>query len=183
MVMETMHKAEAEIEAERAVADAVERYAPVPYVVVDYLTFAKLAALPVKVFVEVLETWRARTKQAVGYRFDNSNARFSDIYGREFAFQVYAQGDDGEGMLHVWDAAGKRSVGSYRLPADAEERMHAAGQAVRDADLFSAGHFVCAGCQHWKTQNERGGTLYAGQYCKPCASTPEFARNKEVEGL
>lgn len=148
-----------------------------PVIVLDATQFQALAKLTSAEIIEFLEVSRKRSKAAVNYFWDNTHFRFADAGGlKEYTFTVM------HGMLSVWEVATGLSVGNYMFSdEDPQSRVAAFAKAVTEATRYGDGEFHC-GCGQWFSKAEIGGRIYAGASCKTCANTPEFRREKALEG-
>lgn len=152
-----------------------------PIVSLNYLDFLRHADHPVADLVKEMERIRVAVKKATGYYWDNAHWRVSDIYGREYSFQVYNR-PNGCGVITLWDYTGHNAICEFALTADKAQRYEAFKTALKAAERWSNGEYQCAGCNQW-FKKPCAGTIYAGQYCPTCADTDTYRRDKADEGI
>jgi hypothetical protein len=94
-------------------------------------------------------------REQLGLYWDNSNMRFSNIYGEEFCVSVY-------GQIHVWNHTGSTSVGHYPVTKAGVKQM------LTDAEEWTSGGMTCSGCGEKMKRSEVAGHFFAGAYCARC---------------
>lgn len=144
-----------------------------PYIVVDYMTFQRGMMGNLDEFIKNLEEAGKAVKVAVDHRWGNSNTRFSNIYGTEFAFilskHTYMTNKETWYNLFVWDSLGRTSIFSGTVPENSSERRDFVKKVLDYSKKFTTGQINCSDCGKPINYHEVSGNRYfAGIYCDDC---------------
>lgn len=138
-----------------------------PKIVFHYTEFQKFLATP-EYFAQELENLKKYIDDVTGYHWGNGYFRFSNIYGDEFAFQIYPMKfKPGSVDLSVWDAMGGTAIAhALIVPGDPTNEI---GRVIKTSEEFTQGIIHCSGCQkpieYAQVKKQR---YFAGIYCDEC---------------
>lgn len=130
-----------------------------PVTVFDYMTFREMCKNyeGLEKDLNLLHNHQMKVNK---YRWGNTHFRFSNIFGDEFAFQIYGS------TLHVWNAYGHVSLGHWDLSNNPNKAVN---EILETSEHWTRGEVRCSDCGNWMNYQENNKQHYfAGVYCLSC---------------
>jgi len=141
----------------------------VPAMVMSYTEFVEKLKGNIPEFIKEIDDIRKQLKKLSGYLYDNDISRFSDIFGKEFAFSLYGDNymENKIYSISVWDYTGNTLIFHGKIPM--ENRNEFIGELIHDCEEFSKGRKKCSDCGKWINYNEcERNRYFAEVYCDDC---------------
>jgi hypothetical protein len=141
----------------------------IPAMVINYIELMDKLKGDIPEFIKEIDDARKQLKQISGYLYDNDICRFSDIFGKEFAFSLYGDTymENKIFSMSVWDYTGTTLIFHDKIPA--ENRKEFIGALLHDCEEFSKGRKKCSDCGKWINYREcEINRYFAGVYCNDC---------------
>ncbi len=142
----------------------------VPVVIFDYIQMQQMLMGDLKLLTDNLERLRIYIRDTTKYGWDSPIFRFSNIYGTEFAFQIYIVADTA--TIHVWDYRGNTGVFDGVLDNVIQQRKKTMDTIFEICEKWTAGQIMCSDCHKWIDYIENKKHIYfAGVFCSSCWET------------
>lgn len=149
----------------------------IPAMIINYMEFSNKLRGDLKEFKNELEETRIALKKTSGYIYDNNVARFSNIFGTEFAFSLSEKTKwnnperkwEGTNVfeLSVWDYGGGIAIFNGIIPSENRDKF--IQEALSVCEKWSRGQKQCSDCGEWISYIENQSHRYfAGIYCDKC---------------
>ena len=111
-------------------------------------------------------------KDLTGYRFDDMNIEWSNIFGHLFSISVHLEEHNKTWMISVWDHTGTTSI--CRMNQEYKDKdtdvlsQKNYQKLQQETEDFVRGYIKCSDCKTKIRKTEIAGSYFAGRYCTDC---------------